>query len=330
MSNYTPFSASGYTRLSIDERDQIAGYRSQKMTISEIARALKRHKSTICRELKRNQPPVNNVCYHAVQAHRRSVQRQSSVRQKERLADMETRFYIVEKIKLGWTPQLIAGRISTDLPGHSTNHESIYQYIYEVAPGLRHHLPRGYKKRRKRGQGAGKHKSKIPNRVPIDQRPDLIGQRVTFGHWEVDTMVSRASPAALAVMVERKTRHVLIKKINQKTAAAMESALKEKLGSLKKKARKTITYDNGLENVHHEAVNKFLGTKSYFCQPYHSWEKGSVENIIGLIRRYLPKKTNLAKITENQIASIEQALNSRPRKVLGFKTPYEVFVALAG
>ena len=135
------------------------------------------------------------------------------------------------------------------------------------------------------------------------------------------------------VLLERKTRMTKLAKIKAKHARDVSNAINRRLSRLPNHARKTITYDNGSENVEHERINKILGTRSFFCNPYHSWEKGSVENMVGLVRRFLPKKTDIAKITKEQIKQIENRLNHRPRKCLNFKTPYEVFtssVALPG
>jgi IS30 family transposase len=169
--------------------------------------------------------------------------------------------------------------------------------------------------------------------VSIDDRPKYIDKRKQIGHWESDSMVSRASKTSLVVILERTTRYVKLARVKANQAREVSSAINRRLGRLPDSARRTITYDNGSENVEHERVNKVLGTTSYFCNPYHSWEKGSVENAVGLVRRFLPKKTDIASITKEQIKKIENRLNHRPRKCLNFKTPYQLFtssVALPG
>src|SRR3989338_6975052 len=192
---------------------------------------------------------------------------------------------------------------------------------------------RANSQRRPRGHSR-KHKDlHIPRRVSIDQRPKHIDKREQIGHWESDTVISRVSKASLVVILERKTRYTKLAKVKAKHARPVSSAINRRLGRLPQYARKTITYDNGSESVEHKRINKILGMRSYFCNPYHSWEKGSVENTIGLIRRFLPKKTDIAKITKEQVKQIENRLNHRPRKCLNFKTPYEIFtsnVALPG
>ena len=195
-------------------------------------------------------------------------------------------------------------------------------------------MPYSHRVRRKREAGGGNSVNCIPERVSIDQRPQQANDRSQFGHWEADTAVSRQSLASLAILAERVSRLTKLKKISHNNAQNFSDAIIHRLESVVPAKLRTITYDNGKENVKHQTVNASLGTQSFFCNPYHSWEKGSVEQIIGLVRRYLPKKTDFAKVSHDQIAYIEHQLNSRPRKCLNFRTPYEVFsltrVALRG
>ncbi len=141
----------------------------------------------------------------------------------------------------------------------------------------------------------------------------------------MDTAYSPHGTAALAVAVERKTRYLRIKNIPRKIAVAFREALVDSLGSYPRRMRMTITYDNGSENTCHGWIDRVLGTASYFCEPYHSWEKGSVENSIGLIRRYFPKGTNFSNVSKKQVISVEKRLNNRPRKCLNYQTPAEAF-----
>jgi IS30 family transposase len=153
----------------------------------------------------------------------------------------------------------------------------------------------------------------------------VVQQRRQLGHWESDTVIARHSKAALHVVVERKTRLTKITKVDGCTAQATRSALNRRLSHYPQAARRTITYDNGKENVQHTRVNQVLGTRSFFCEPFHSWEKGTVENTIGLIRRIFPKKTKFDSVTTSHVKKLERQLNNRPRKSLLFKTPNEVF-----
>jgi IS30 family transposase len=209
-------------------------------------------------------------------------------------------------------------------------HESIYQYIYSEADWLVGYLARRHKKRHAKGHSRKHRRSHIPNRVSISERSDDINERKEFGHWEADSIVSRASKSALNILVERKARYTKLTKLTRKTSKETRKTISRRLSSTHKKAKLSITYDNGSENVEHELINAKLGTKSYFCAPYRSWEKGTVENSCGLVRRFLPKKTDIAKIAESDIRKIERMLNNRPRKCLGYETPAEVFARLCG
>jgi IS30 family transposase len=317
-----------YRQLGFEEREEIAIGLEKGENKNSIAKQLNRHRSTICRELKRNSPKVREVHYRANRAQIRSDERKRGSHFRERLKTPEIRAYVDSKIRIDWTPEIIAGRLSLEKPGLKTNYESIYQWIYTERRNLIIHLPRGHKKRRKRGTSKNKRTIRIPNRVLIDKRPEEVERRENPGHWEADTAVSRQSKAAVVIVQERKTRYCFIRKLLSKTAENMCKGLIKCLESIPKRMMKTITYDNGTENAEHEAINKSLDIQSYFCHPYHSWEKGSVENCIGLLRRYYPKKTNWALQKQSELNKIVRRLNTRPKKCLGFKTPEEVFVAL--
>ena len=322
-----------YNQITADERDKVAVYLAGGFNYSDIARMLGRNRSSIMREVKRNGSKQYQV-YTSMYADKRSMERKSRANQHDRLKDPFIRDYVYEKLKEQWSPELIAGRLMQDHPGYSISHEAVYQYIYEDAPELKKYLPRSHKVRKNRKASRSNSINRIPDRVSIDQRPQEADDRSQFGHWEADTAVSRQSLASLAILAERVSRLTKLTKINHNNAEDFSKAIISRLESVAPGKRKTITYDNGKENVNHQHVNASLGTQSFFCNPYHSWEKGSVEHIVGLVRRYLPKKTNFAKVSDDQIAYIEHQLNSRPRKCLAFKTPYEVFslnrVALHG
>ena len=324
-----------YKHLSGEERDNIAILRAKGFKASEIARIIGRDKSTISRELLRNKSPVYD-CYLPHKADRRAKERKCKSGQRPRLKSREIMAYVVRKLKLGWSPELISGRWSNEHPSISISHEAVYQFIYNKKQhkekDLTVYLPRFHRKRLPRGHSRKHRKSHIPQRISIEQRPQYIERRRQPGHWESDTIVSRQSLAAVAVMLERTSRVIHLKKIKQKSSALFSLAIEDRLKSYPSRLRRTITYDNGSENVEHRKTNKKLGTQSYFCNPYHSWEKGSVENAVGLVRRFLPKKTDFAKITQHQLNRIEYLINNRPKKCLDFQTPLEVLshcVALA-
>ncbi|AEF81837.1 IS30 family transposase [Leadbettera azotonutricia] len=328
IKKFTPKSPEKYTQLTLAEREEISLGRNSNTPVCETAAKLGRSPSTIYRELKRGRPCKNNVQYRAHKAQMRSDERKKAGHFRERIPNKEIKAYIVDKLRQGWSPELIAGRLAKDNRSLKTNYETIYQWIYEDRPDLFCYLVRHHKKRRDRGSAKGKRLPKVLYRTMIGERPRYIDNRKEFGHWEADTAISRQSKAAIMATVERKTRFLLVRKIKSKSAPCMHEALVKCLGEYSLRNRMSITYDNGTENAFHLATNNCLNTKSYFCNPYHSWEKGSIENRIGILRRYFPKKTNWILITQAQIDKVVKEINSRPMKRLGFRTPYEAFVAL--
>ena len=312
-----------YKHLTNHDRDLLSVLKSKGQSVRKIAKVLQRSPATISRELKRNAPPVHTGYYLAHKAHDRAVNRAVASRTHERLKNDKIRKYVKRRIKHGWSPELVAGRLKKLHPELSISHEAIYQWIYADARELIPSLVRANRNRKRRGYSRRHKKTHIPARISIKERPEQVQSRQEPGHWETDTAVSRQSLAALQVSVERKTRLTKIAKLLRKGARPMSTALTRRLSRLPKWFRLSITYDNGSENTEHLRTNKVLGTKSYFCEPFHSWEKGTVENTIGLVRRFFPKKTDFAKVSKNRINSVERWLNHRPRKCLGFLTPLE-------
>lgn len=324
-----------YKHLSSEERDIIAVLRAKGKRITEIARALDRNKGTISREIMRNKSPTYDV-YLAHKAHERAVKRKEQSGKRPRLKTKMIRNYMMKKLRKLWSPELIAGRLSLEHPELSISHEAIYQFIYDKETRHKYNLvpllARSHRKRLSRTHSHRHKESHIPRRISIEERPQHIENRIQPGHWEADTVISRKSKSALAVVLERKSRIMRVAKLKSKTAREFSSAINRRLSRYPDYMRRTITYDNGSENVEHLRINKVLGTKSYFCEPFHSWEKGSVENSLGLVRRFFPKKTDFAIIDKEQVKKVEYLLNTRPKKCLNYKTPLEVFnsfVALA-
>ena len=312
-----------YKHLTNHERDLLSVLKSKGHKVREIARALNRDPGTISRELDRNAPPIRTGYYLAHKAHERAVNRAVTSRTHRRLKNDKIRKYVRRRIKHGWSPELIAGRLKKLHPKFSISHEAIYQWIYADARDLIPSLVRANRNRKRRGYSRRHKKTHIPERISIKERPEEVLLRQEPGHWETDTAVSRQSLAALQVSVERKTRLSKLAKLLRKGARPMSTSLTRRLSRYPKWFRVSITYDNGSENTEHVRTNNILGTRSYFCEPFHSWEKGTVENTIGLVRRFFPKKTDFAKVSKNRINSVERWLNHRPRKCLGFLTPLE-------
>jgi transposase, IS30 family len=312
-----------HKKLGYGERVKIETLLGEGLSNGEIALRLDRSKSTITREINQNKGGPQRRHYAADFAQSQSQFRRYYAVTMNPSKDPRIWEYVEAQLKEGLTPELISGRISLDHPGWSVSHECIYQYIYRSNKWLSGYLPSRRPFRRPKGPRRAQ-KSKIPNRLSILERPQKINERREVGHWESDSIVSRKSKVGLNVMVERKLRYVQITKVPDLTSNQTEKAITRRLSHWDPTLRKSITYDNGSENHNHETINKELGTKSYFCEPYHSWEKGAVEQVNMLIRRYVPKGADLSKLTEEQVQTIEKKLNNRPRKCLGYKTPQEL------
>ena len=325
-----------YRHITMEERELISKMHHEGKKQSEIAKLLGRDKGTISRELQRN-ASTEYDCYTPCQAQRRSDDRRKKASRRPRLKNETVRIYVREKLALGWSPELIAGRLPLEQPEQSISYEAIYQYIYhpktEDGEELIASLRRAHKKRKQKSVVRKARKTKIPNRVPIDARPKSVESRHYYGHWEGDSLISRKSPAALNSLTERKSRLLLLTKLKRKGAEETKNAVIKRLRNLPAPMRKTLTLDNGTENAQHEKITARIQTKCYFAHPYSSWQRGTNEHINGIIRWYLPKGTDFSRISEDQITQIESLINNRPRKCLGFKTPLEVAsscVALRG
>jgi IS30 family transposase len=313
-----------YKHLTTEERDLIAVRNAEGRTQEEIAEELRRSPATISRELKRNKS--SKGIYLATEADQQAKTRKSKAHQRTRIPDEWTRQYIEDRvIQDQWTPEQISGRLKLKYPEHYVSHETIYQYIYNERPELGLHLPRKRHQRLPKSKLRKTKATKIPDRVSIKERPPEIEDRKEFGHFEADCVVSsRSGKGALLTMTERLSRYTIIAKLEEKTSSQTNLALSFALSAYDKDLLKSITYDNGSEFAGHKEVNNVYDLTSYFCEPYHSWEKGTVENRNGVIRYYFPKGTDFSKITLERIKYVQDKINNRPMKLLGFRTPKEV------
>jgi len=315
----------------MEERETIGLMLARGKSLREIGKVIGRSHTTVSREIEINAPPIRKGYYRAHKAQKRAVVRNIESHKRPRLKSRQTREYVAGRLRLGWSPEQIAGRLKVGRSPLSISHEAIYQYVYAENTDLIKYLARSHRQRWPRGHSHKHRKAHIPERTPITERPPEVEMRKSAGHWEGDTVVSKKSLAALQVLVERKTRIIRLTKMRRKTSAIMSRWIIRRLRPLPERLRMTLTYDNGPENADHLTINRTLGMRSYFCAPYHSWEKGTVENSIGLIRRYFPKKTDFAAISPAQVMTVEDALNNRPRKCLHYSTPSEALSgAIAG
>ena len=320
-----------YNHLSIEERELIQKLLWEKQSIRYIAGILKRSPSSISRELKKNNPKQHKR-YTPRLANERAVKKRSSRGAPKLVKDSELYQYVVHHLKLGWSPEQIA------LVRGDISHEAIYQHVYRqihrqghgyLKPGgedLRPYLPRRRKRRMAKGY-------RVPRRIlkgvlpSIDDRPALSG----VGHWEDDSIVyTSTSSVRLRTTNELRSGVVFIDKVKERTMAAANRVTIQRFIQLPKQYRLTLTRDRGSENLGYQELEDTLGIRCFFAHPYHSWERGANENLNGLIRRYLPKGTDFQTISDAQIKHIEYLLNTRPRKRLGGKTPYQVFYELTG
>jgi IS30 family transposase len=314
-----------YSHLSQEDRDTLSVSLGEGKSLREIGRMLKRSPSTVSREIKRNAPPIHNGYYLSHKAQTRADTRRQAASQRPRLKTGKIKAYVVRQLRQRWSPEMIAGRIRGFGWDEAICYEAIYQFVYSEARELILFLPRGHRIRQKRGHSRKHRTAHIPGRISIEQRPSCAKDRLRIGDWEADTIVSRKSKAALQLIVDRKTRYAILNWLPNREAATMRKTMNKSMCQLSSAYRHTITYDNGVENTDHQVVNRVLGTRSYFCTPYTSQEKGTVENRAGLVRWHFPKGMNFAKISRNDVKRVERWLNNRPMKLLGYNTPSEVF-----
>jgi IS30 family transposase len=314
-----------YQQLTEDDRIEIYAMKQAGKTQRTIAGNLGVHPSTISRELERN---TGRRGYRPKQAHHWASARRQNARKAVKMTP-KTVAYIEGQLRQEHSPEQIAGRMKVDphYLGHTVSHERIYQHIWQdKADGGRLYQKlriAGNKKKRKR---YGKHdfRGQIPHRVGIEQRPKIVEDKKRIGDWEADTIIGPHHRGAVVSLVERKSQFALLGQVPHKTADAVQKQMVRQLRPYRRRVH-TITTDNGREFADHESIAKKLKARVYFAQPYQAWQRGLNEQVNGLIRQYLPKKTDLRYVSQDQLRLIMNRLNHRPRKTLGFKTPYEVF-----
>ena len=313
--------ASGYRHVTQEQRYTICAMRRAGMTQLAIAKALQVSPSTISRELSRNR---GGRGYRHKQAQRRADQRQT-YRTQHRKFTPAMQSMVEAQIRQNRSPEQIAGRCRHERIA-CVSPERIYQYIWQDkrdGGDLYKHLRSGRRLRRKR-YGHTNSRGLIPNRRPISKRPKVVDARTRIGDWEADTMIGKQHQGALVTIVERKSKLTRIGRVVKKTAANVTQMCIQLLKPDRDQVL-TITTDNGKEFADHRQLEHRLKARVYFADPYASWQRGTNENTNGLIRQYVPKSRPLYTISDKELEWIEDQLNNRPRKSLGFKTPNEVF-----
>ena len=318
-----------YKQLTYEERIILITLKQQGLSIREIAKKINRHFSTIYRELERNRCRGIDRAYRAFKANRRAVARRRRSRRNSHYTEDD--FLLVKKLlKLRFSPEQIIGftrRLKLTL--HKMSHETIYQYIWRDkrnGGNLWTYLRQSSKQRRKR-YNAYDSRGRLAEKRHISERASVIETRKTKGHWEIDTVHGRGSNHCIVTLLERKTGYVLIGKSKDKSTTSVNKRI---ISMINKSPLifKTITADNGTEFHQYKSVEKSCDVKFYFATPYHSWERGSNENVNGLIRQYLPKIESMANVTQQQCNKISEALNTRPRKRYDYKTPKEMYFGI--
>lgn len=279
------------------ERQKLELYLKGHWSLRDIGKLFGRNHGVLSRELTRNRKPDGT--YSAVYAQQLCDKRRVRRGNVRRKLDRNDRLceWVVKHLKEGFAPDVIAGRLrlagSPELHGLTISHESIYQWLYEGEGHMRalwNHLPSAQPKRQHRGTRTKQTKSTIPGRVSIHTREEGINQRLTRGHWETDSVVyNKGVKQRLSVQTERKARYVLLHRLPSGTAQDTLDAIRESIASVPQDYWKSITFDNGSEGALHQNLSQDYGVQTFFCDPYSSWQKGTVENMNGLIRRHLHK-----------------------------------------
>jgi len=312
----------GYHHVTRDQRSQIYALKSRGISQSQIAAQVGLSPSTVSREIARNSGLRG---YRIDQADRFAKQRRSNASQRPKKLTDEITARIIWCLKATWSPEQLCGRLALEGVVKLCP-ETIYQMIWKdkrkggsLYTFLRRRA-KPYNRRRNKNAGRGC----IPNRVDIDERPKIVEEKSRIGDWEGDTIIGANHKGAIVSVVDRASKLTVLKKVPVKTAEKVANAVTQGLETLPHPVV-TITFDNGKEFANHEQISESLGAEVYFAKPYHSWERGLNEHTNGLIREFIPKKTDFRTVSADFIHTVEQLLNYRPRKSLNFKTPYEVF-----
>jgi len=311
-----------YTQLTLKERYHISACHKLGYNQKEIALELGVSPSTISRELRRNRNEQGHYDPEAAQIETRLRHRH---KHKHTVITPSIERYIRSKLKVEWSPEQIAGRLKRERGG-SVSHETIYRFIYaNKARGGRLYQALRHRNKSYHRRGAAKDsRGKIPHRIGIEERPEVVEKKSRIGDWEIDTVIGKGHQGVLVTLADRKSKFALIGHSTTKEAEQVTRVTLELLEPLKQVTH-TITSDNGKEFARHQEIAKALEADFYFANPYHSWERGLNEHTNGLIRQYLPKEKELLDVTKKELDMIQNRLNHRPRKVLGYRTPHEVF-----
>ena len=320
-----------YKHFTSDQRNELSALLQANLKKKDIARILKKNRTSIWRELKRNPSSKEKKKYNARKA--KELTKERRIRTNSRFRKLENnkwlRDYVIRKLKLYWSPEQISGRLKSIYPNDKSKHigkDSIYDFIYEKRPDLVKYLrcQKGKYRRRYGTRIRQKQREELKKRR-IDSRPEIVELKQRIGDWEGDTVVGKDRKPAILTHVERKSGLLLADKLERATKEATKEKTVTRFQKISKNKKHTMTYDNGSEFWDYELIEKEAGLIIYFAYPYHSWERGCNENTNGLLRQFFPKKSIFATITQEQIEEAVKLINNRPRKRLNYSTPYEIF-----
>ncbi len=331
----------GFKHLTVFDRAIIGQKYKEGLSFEEIGKIIDRPKSTIFREINKHKSKEFGF-YRADAAHTKALNKRKNRGVRPRLKNDLIRAYTIEKMKLGWSPEQIAIRLPIDHPGENISYESIYKFIYAQiyqngngklrnnCEDLRKYLPRRHTRRSTKGARRTQKLERIGSLPSIENRPAIVDKRKEVGHFEDDTIVSRQSSVRLKSINERVSGVVFLGKMKNGTSEESSRVVCERLKSIPSPFLKTLTRDRGTENMGWIKIEQRLSIDIYFAHSYCSYERGSNENLNGLVRRFFPKKTDFAKVSDEEIQKVEYLLNTRPRKRFGGLTPLEVLLEKTG
>jgi len=311
--------------LTFYDRQKLEYWFRTKQSLRAIAKIMRRDHTVLIRELKRNGHGVRKK-YRADIAQEMFEQRVHKQHQGKLDKYPDLKELVIDGLKNEWSPDVIAGKLKTSKAKHTISHESIYHYIYNKDgkyEKLYQYLRQAQSKRHKL-YSRKKCKLRIPERISIHRRPEYIDERKRYGDWESDSVIFSKQKTILSVQSERKSKLIRMHKAFNKSAEETKNALVKTAESIPKEIFLTLTFDNGTEGARHTEIKKEYDIETYFCDPFASWQKGGVENANKLIRYYLPRKTDMSKLTDRDIYEIQEKLNNRPRKCLNYLSPNEV------
>lgn len=315
-----------YEHLNLSEREQLLALRQKGLTFRKIGEIMSREHTSLSREYRKNSKYYRQYqpCKAQIKAEKIALKQ----RTKAPLKCHEIYLYVRKKLRKKWSPEEIAGRLPIDMSGFRIDDDTIYRYIYNNKKTRGEHLFQYltlHRRKRMKKNGRKVTNQKFNDVLQIGQRPKSVNTRKTYGHWETDNMDGKKSDSVcVSTTVERKTRFTMLSKLKGHGSAVKTGAVISRLKPLPRSLTKTITTDRGPENHGYQEIMDTLDTKVYFCNPYHSWEKGAVENTNGRIRRFLPKGKTLENLTDSYLKRIENQMNNTPRKCLKFMTPREI------